>query len=237
MCLAAVIFRFRLAQSSVDHVKGALVLSVVALVILKLIARPVFGTGPASFYTQTHWQFDFFFVGIALRLYYERRRAVGGTRLYCSDQFIATTNFVLMFLAAYLALAMVIGTQPGDFGRTEVAASNFMPFQMILALIFALILVTGTAWGPDGLKAIMGFRPLRWLAGISYSMYIVHMVAINWTTTVWLASPFRNMEWVYFSVIILLNLAVTVGLALVMYVAVERPAMMLRKRVEQWLQR
>nr|WP_258189772.1 hypothetical protein [Pseudomonas simiae] len=72
------------------------------------------------------------------------------------------------------------------------------------------------------------FAPLRWIAGISYPLYLLH-IPIAWGLLYFFASLGFGMNWCAY-----LASVVVIGLAWVTHYTVELPSQKFGKKISQW---
>ncbi|MFA6264151.1 MAG: acyltransferase [Pseudolabrys sp.] len=102
-------------------------------------------------------------------------------------------------------------------------------FAMFFAAI-VLIVTTETASGrPQWLVKLVEWHPIRWIGVISYSFYLWHLPVI-WGVHKWLLDGSRPHTLPLVLLSFAAVLLVTIGLSAITYLAVERPALLLKTR-------
>ncbi len=113
-------------------------------------------------------------------------------------------------------------------------ANGFMSPAVVLALELALCRIYAACFSSAQLRALFGLRPLRWIAGMSYSIYLVHTLSLNYP----IFGGYRSIDLLdfikagsggFFLKLLLAEVGLCLFASLVFFTAVERPMLILRK--------
>lgn len=227
LCLAPLIRRYPLHIVGKSFLVAALLFALFRLILTQTGAIQ----NPLDLFLLSHWQFDYFAIGIALRIYYENRESrpvtpppvPGGVLLLC-------------FFATLMALSLLAGISEGNtllenHGHNA-KVDGFLLF-MNLVVMGALVFLSST--GTAG--RVFSYKWLRVVAAISFSTYIVHLPVI--VNTYFLLPPLRELggegQSVTYLMAIAVGLMTTLGAGFLFYITVERPVLLLRDLItERW---
>ncbi len=172
---------------------------------------------PVMLYRNTHTRVDSILWGAASAIALEDLRP--RTRLRRAGLAIAAAVVVLLVALGRLSINVPTGIGTG-LGFTAIAVA--------FTLVVLEVILT-----PDSVVArVFAWRPLRAIGFVSYAMYLFHPVAIEVATRIVFAF-WASMSPYNFLLVLAASVAVSFGMALVTYVAVERPAASLRRRLER----
>lgn len=180
-----------------------------------------------TFFLFSHWQIDFFLFGIALRLSCE---ATPPRMPDASTRWGSAIWLALLAGIVYVAIAAGVAALDGNSPLQN-------QHRMGPALAGALVIAGGFAWmvrsGPPALRLMLSARPLRRIAALSYSLYLVHPTVFEAGAPIWraLTVPLANFPGVGFAVIVVTSTLAALAAAAALYVVVERPALLLRRWV------
>lgn len=83
LCFAPVIRRYPLHLVGRTFLVAALLFALFRLIVMQTSQLQIPGHIPVDYFRLSHWQFDFFAMGIALRIYYENKKSRPIAPLYC----------------------------------------------------------------------------------------------------------------------------------------------------------
>jgi peptidoglycan/LPS O-acetylase OafA/YrhL len=102
-------------------------------------------------------------------------------------------------------------------------------FAVFFAALLLIVTTETSALRPHKLVSFLEWHPVRWLGVISYSFYLWHLPVI-WGVYKWQLHEQRPDTLVSIALAYALVLAVTTGLATATYLAIERPALLLKAK-------
>lgn len=227
LCLFAVAFGAKMYGASREAVFRVLVFGAIIVSLTKI----AFGRDPAI-YQHTQWQLDFFLAGIAIRLRYEcgvirsksAMTAVVGLVLCCG-----------LYAFAALVTAFAQGNDVAMFSNIMGMPRDFLPEAEVMALVVAAALFIVVGFKSEILARLAGIRPIRWMAAMTYSLYLTHVLMLNFPVIPKI-EPEAYGGWldthsmIYEPALFLIELILCVALGIVFYALVERPMLLLRKR-------
>ncbi len=154
-------------------------------------------------------QADLFGVGMLAVVVFRYSATIAGAS--------ARTNFRrCLYGAAVLGLALT--RIEHEFG-----------FAVFFAALLLIVTTETSALRPHRLVSFLEWHPVRWLGVISYSFYLWHLPVI-WGVYKWQLHEQRPDTLVSVALAYALVFAVTTGLASATYLAIERPALLLKAR-------
>lgn len=227
LCLLAGVVGSRLHKVDKVRVRNALLLAAIGITLVKLTAA-----GGSEAYLHTHWQLDYFLLGISMRLSFS-----GDKHRFASTA--AGIMFGVGALVAFCAAALICQrAQPTTPGAAMLNGLpvEFVPAAETLTVIVVAFLTCSLAFWSDALSRFFSARVFRWIAGMSYSIYLTHTFALNYPVFS-RADPRVLVSWlsphstVYLPVFLTLEAAGAIGVALAFYTLVERPILKLRRRL------
>jgi peptidoglycan/LPS O-acetylase OafA/YrhL len=109
-------------------------------------------------------------------------------------------------------------------------------FATFFAALLLIVTTETSALRPHRLVSLLEWQPVRWLGVISYSFYLWHLPVI-WGVYRWQLHEQRPDTFVSMTLTYGLVLALTTALASATYLAVERPALLLKTRPNAALRR
>lgn len=183
---------------------------------------------PADYYRLSHWQFDFFAIGIALRIYYEKQREAKtyqpATRNPIQGMLLLLGVFII-----FMGLSLLAYSAEGNnilANKANVKMDGVI-FCLNLLTMGSLVLISSTS------KVVMFFssRWLRIVAAFSFSTYIVHIYIIE--NTFFLYQPLLGVgnQTVSLLLALAIGLGTSLGAGLLFFIMVERPALFFRDMI------
>jgi peptidoglycan/LPS O-acetylase OafA/YrhL len=230
LCLIASLAGHKLRGADPFRVRSVLILGAIAVALLKLAAAQ-----GVTAYVYTHWQLDFFMVGMALRLSYENKKEDHHDR---SRLLSLAALFGSAFLYIIAAAICAHSLSPNDVLILGHMPADFMPAASVLALIMAVTFVWSFGFDGSWLSRLCSLRPLRWIAGISYSMYLVHLFVLNYPIFS-KTDPRVLISWIsphqrfYLVRAIPIEITATIAVSIVYFVICERPMLRLRRHLSR----
>lgn len=221
ICLAPVIRRYPLSIVGMALIIFALLFAIFRLTV----AQTELVRNPDDYYRLSHWQIDFFTMGIALRIYYEKQK---GSKTYqpMAHEFMHGILLFLVLFAIFIVLSLVTYKAGGINVLTNKANVKIDGIIYLLNLLImgALVLIAST--GKAG--AVLSSKWLRIVAAISFSTYIVHIYVIE--NTIFLYQPLLGVEGQTISLLLALaiGLGSSLGAGLLFFIMVERPTLFFR---------
>lgn len=154
-------------------------------------------------------QADLFGVGMFAVIVFRYSHTIAGTA--------ARTKFRRYLYGAAIA-GLVLTRIEHEFG-----------YAVFFAAVLLIVTTETSALRPHKLVSFLEWPPVRWLGVISYSFYLWHLPVI-WAVYKWQLHEQRPDTFISVALAYALVLAVTTGLASATYLAVERPALLLKTR-------
>jgi peptidoglycan/LPS O-acetylase OafA/YrhL len=201
---------------------------IVAIVFstLRLISPFLFNIEPRNYYIHSHWQIDFFTIGIAIRLLSESNSNF-------LPSFYQSHSFKIIFL---LIAGLFLATALNFHSRGELQLGAIMnPFYLVIVQTITLLLMTGLFFLSQQIiiKSILQTKVIRILAAISFSIYLTHITTLEYCIEIFryfysLLQSYPNICLVTF---IMIGTIITIIGGLIFYIIVEWPIMLLRQRI------
>lgn len=222
LCLSPLIRRYPLHAVGKSFLVAALLFALLRLILTQ--------TGniqnSLDLFFLSHWQVDFFAMGIALRIYYENRDSRSDITSHYS---MPGGALLLGFFATLMVLSLLAGLSEGntllDNHGHNAKVDGF--------LLFMNLLVMGTLVFISSVSTVGKFFSSKWLrvvAAISFSTYIVHLYVIE--NTYFLLPPIGKLggpgQGVTYLMALAVGLVTTLGGGFLFYIAVERPVLLFR---------
>jgi peptidoglycan/LPS O-acetylase OafA/YrhL len=131
---------------------------------------------------------------------------------------VAATAFVALPALLYLDGRV----EPNELPSLHWAV---LPWHTLASVAVAVLLVACAAGAPLARRTLEA-RPLQWLGQVSYSLYLWHLPAVSWVLAQSGGKVDAREFWPYFAACLLLSL----GLAVLSWWSIERPALRLAHR-------
>lgn len=207
-------------------VDGSAIVASVAMVVIGLVCRALgnmqlHGDAAAQFYQQ--WGGNWLAVYLRSLLCQADLFGVGMLATICHRYGATLSSFGRrrrFRLALYASALAGLG-----LSRIEHEFGFAVFFSSVL-----LVVTTETATRrPQWLVALLEWHPIRWIGVISYSVYLWHLPVI-WGVHKWMLSGQRPQTLPLIALAFAVVLVVTLGISALTYLAVERPALLLKAR-------
>ena len=235
LCLLVGLFGARLRDLDLGQASSVLFLAAIGFALIKLAAGPAMGVASGSLYVDTHWQLDFFMTGLALRLKFEMREEAGA-RVWHSA--LLSALVLALCCSVFVGCAYVLSTatsQDDVKWPGALLAKDMQAIAIVVSLPITAMIVGCGSLNISPLQDWLGARPLRWIAGMSYSIYLVHIVVLNYP--LFTLAPDGHIAFLsanssfYFVELYLAEFGFCLMTALVFFALVERPMLLLRRRL------
>ena len=226
LCFAPMIRRYPLRIIGQSFLGAALIFALFRLIVMQTLHSQ----RPGDYFQLSHWQFDFFAMGIALRIYYEN-----GTLRSAYIPALRGVVLLLGFFATLMALSLFASISEGNnlfvnHGIND-KIDGVMLFMNLVVMSMLVFLSSSSTAG-----RILSSKWLRVVAAISFSTYIVHLVVITRTEFIYLQiASLGQGHTISYILALIVGLCTTLGAGLLFFIAIERPVLIFRDLlVEKW---
>lgn len=127
-----------------------------------------------------------------------------------------------------LALLMALGLVLGNILGGEAAFANEHWFDLVAGIGGMCLLIGAGQPGKNRVRRFLSWRPLVFVGGFSYSIYLIHapLLQIVWQ---YLLSPFRSNDGLNLFMLLVPGTALIVAISYLFYLACERPFLNARR--------
>lgn len=201
----------------------------ILLSAIRLILPHFIEISPRDYYVQSHFQLDFFMVGIALRLYKEQNSKQSQATIAKEMFFWVSLVMGYVFIATYSLAAR---------GNSMLASISSGIYEcQVLTLTLILMGSLFFAYRFKVITKILSYRWLRMIAAISFSTYLTHIPIIEMNAAIFLSvgrilEPFPDFCLVLMLIIGILGSLVS---GLIFYTLIERPVLILRSHILRYI--
>jgi peptidoglycan/LPS O-acetylase OafA/YrhL len=217
-------------HSLVSLSRGILVIALSFSLLRLVAAQTDLAISPDDYYRLSHWQLDYFAVGIALRLFYEHQKTADAS-WKIAPSLTENTFIICAFFSIIIALSWFTSNVEGNSVLNQNVNGGTSGMLYLLNVImfgtmFFFLIIGGM------IKALAA-RWLRIVAAISFSTYIVHVFVLE--NTPFLYQPLSGLNNPTIELLAALSIGLGTSLAagLLFFVLVERPVLLLRDRLLQ----
>ena len=186
---------------------------------------------PDDYYRLSHWQFDYFAIGIALRLFYEHQKTAGASQTIALD-LVSNAVMICIFFSIMIGLSWFISNVEGNSvlkQNENGSASGILYFLNIITfgtMFFSLMI--------GRMARVFASRWLRMVAAISFSTYIVHVFVLENTPFLYQPLSGINSPTIELLAAMAIGLGTSLAAGLLFFALIERPALLLRDRLLKW---
>lgn len=205
--------------------QGLLAFVVIFATAKILLAQTSLVSSAWQYHAQSHWQLDFFAMGAALRLYHESGLSVVRSGRLQNSAILITAVICFLLIGFYSAAQEFRGLSDPRLGVSSKG--------VVQAL--TLILFGCGAWIVGNYHDIGVLFSKRWMriaAVLTFSTYIVHLSVLE--NSVFLYSGITELtesQSVAYLLALVIGLVTSFGFGFVFFVLVERPILLLRRRI------
>ncbi len=221
-----------LRQHSLVSLSRGILIIALSFSLLRLIAAQTnLVIDPDDYYRLSHWQFDYFALGIALRLFHEHQKTMGISKTI-TPSFAANILTICTFFSIMIVFSWFASNVEGNNVLNQTANGGASGILYLLNII-----MFGAMFFAMMMGAMVNLFALRWLrivAAISFSTYIVHVLVLENTPFLYQPLSKINDPTIELLFALAIGLGTSLAAGLLFFVLVERPALLLRNRLLQW---